>query len=177
MIILKGLFMQKLIKDAEVIDNQWSTTELGIDDPLPDTKVLVSLDYWNAHQDTISSCSDRVGLILESTETPDQIQGEISTIPVIAVRFPAFADGRGFSIGRLLRERFGYGGELRAVGAPIRDQLTYLIRVGFNAIELADHYDPTEALASLRDFSENYQTSVDQPDPLFKRQARPGSTA
>tara|TARA_R110002073_G_scaffold104627_5_gene236852 strand:+ start:188 stop:679 length:492 start_codon:yes stop_codon:yes gene_type:complete len=163
--------MPKIIKDAAVIDDSWQVPELETTSDLPEGQVLVSLEYWNANHGDIQENADRVGLVLEPTETPDKIEGDLKSIPVIAVRFPIFADGRGFSIGRLLRERYGYEGELRAVGAPIRDQLTYLSRVGFNAFQLAEHYDPEEALASLNDFSDSYQTAVDQPVPLFRRRS------
>lgn len=161
--------MPKLIKDAALIDNEWSLAELSAEERLPEGKTIVSLEYWNAHQTEIAERPESVGVSLLGTETPDQIEGELASIPVIAVTFPVFADGRGFSIARLLRERFNYQGEIRAVGAPIRDQLTYLARVGFNAFELPEHYDPEEALASLKDFSESYQVAVDQPVPLFRR--------
>jgi len=161
--------MPKIIKDAAVIDDSWKQVELETDAALPEGQVLVSLDYWNANKASIANAADRVGLILEPTETPDLIEGDINSIPIIAVNFPIFADGRGFSIGRLLRERHGYDGELRAIGAPIRDQLTYLSRVGFNAFALAEHYNPEDALASLKDFSDSYQVAVDQPSPLFRR--------
>lgn len=163
--------MQKLIKDGAVAENTWSRPELSIEDSLPSGNTLVSLEYWNTNLEKIRPHQPSTGLVLDSTEVPEQIQGDLADIPVIAVVFPAFADGRGFSIARLLRERYNYQGEIRAIGAPIRDQLTYLSRVGFNAFELAEHYDPTEALASLKDFSENYQVSVEQPIPLFKRRA------
>jgi len=151
--------MPKLIKDGQVIDNTWTVADSD------QGNCLVSLEFWNANQASL----ENTGIVLESTELPEAIEGDINSIPVIAVKFPVFADGRGFSIGRLLRERYGYEGELRAIGAPIRDQLTYLVRVGFNAFELAEHYDPEAALASLKDFSENYQVSVEQPVPLFRR--------
>ncbi len=161
--------MPKIIKNSAVVEDNWKMPELETDDALPEGRVLVSLEYWNANQAKIAEAADRTGLVLEPTETPDLIEGDIKSIPVIAVKFPIFADGRGFSIGRLLRERYGYEGELRAVGAPIRDQLTYLSRVGFNAFALAEHYDPEEALQSLKDFTESYQVAVDQPVPLFRR--------
>jgi len=163
--------MQKLIKDTKVIDNLWVQPELSLDDDLPVEKALVSLEYWNANQEKVTAKIDAVGVILKPEELPSDIQGELNSIPVIAVSFPAFADGRGFSVARLLRERYDYRGEIRAIGAPIRDQLTYLARVGFNAFELAEHYDPSDALASLKDFKENYQVSVEQPVPLFRRRS------
>ena len=75
----------------------------------------------------------------------------------IEVHFPKFGDGRGFSIARLLRERYGYHGELRAVGQITRDHLYYLERVGFNAYELREGEDPSQALAAFDDFSTAYQ--------------------
>lgn len=167
-IILKELSMPKIIKDGQVVENEWAIAELSADDQAPTGKTIVSLEYWNAHYAELQG-NENIGLVLQPIETPEQIEGDLNTVPVIAVKFPAFADGRGFSIARLLRERYEYKGEIRAVGAPIRDQLTYLLRVGFNAFDLAEHYDPEEALASLKDFSENYQVAVDQPVPLFRR--------
>jgi uncharacterized protein (DUF934 family) len=91
-------------------------------------------------------------------------------IDMIAVDFPKFADGRGFSIAYLLRQRLGFTGELRAHGPLLRDQLYYLKRVGFNAFTLREGQDLHAALASLNDFSVPYQGSVDEPRPLFARQ-------
>jgi uncharacterized protein (DUF934 family) len=88
---------------------------------------------------------------------------------MIAVDFPKFADGRGFSLAYLLRQRFGFRGELRAHGPLLRDQLYYLKRVGFNAFTLREGQDVRAALASLNDFSVRYQGSVDEPRPLFAR--------
>jgi uncharacterized protein (DUF934 family) len=85
------------------------------------------------------------------------------------VHFPTFTDGRGYSTARLLRERYGYRGELRAVGDVLRDQLFYLSRVGFDAFALRQDQDAEGALASLADFSESYQASVERPQPLFRR--------
>ena len=164
--------MHKLIKDGVLIKNQWP---LSKGPELPETQAMVSLQTWNQHhlmiQGPDSPIRERIGLWLAADDQATDILGDLKLIPVIAIRFPAFADGRGFSTGRLLRERYGYDGELRAIGEPIRDQLSYLVRVGFNAFELADHYDPAEAIKSLCDFVENYQSSVDQPTPLFRRRA------
>ncbi len=168
--------MHKLIKDGALVDNNWEVADLDVEDNLPEgNNVLVPLKYWNAHRSDIQAGEQRTGVVLQPDETPDQISGDLADIPVIAINFPGFADGRGFSIARLLRERHGFAGELRAIGAPIRDQLTYLSRVGFNAFQLAEHYDPAEALASLHDFRDNYQASADQPVPLFRRHKHPGA--
>ena len=88
---------------------------------------------------------------------------------MIAVNFPKFTDGRGYSIARLLRERCGYKGELRAIGDVLRDHLLFMALCGFDAYALRDDQDPQEALAAFEDFTEAYQASVERPLPLFRR--------
>ena len=96
------------------------------------------------------------------------LAADAATLPLIAVEFPKFTDGRGYSIGRLLRERFGFRGELRAIGDIQRDQLYYLHQVGFDAFAVRDDKDAQEALRSLRDFSDGYQ-STNRRTPWFRR--------
>ena len=108
---------------------------------------------------------------LEPTDDPAAIAARLSTVSLIEVNFPKFGDGRGFSIARLLRERYGYKGELRAVGHVVRDHLHYMEQCGFDAFLLRDGEDVDEALAGFDDFSEHYQASVAQPTPLFRRRA------
>ena len=88
---------------------------------------------------------------------------QLPRLKVIAVNFPKYGDGRGYSIGRLLRERYGYRGELRAVGTVARDHLQQLARCGFDAFQLRDGEDPQEALRGLDDFSVAYQASAAGP--------------
>lgn len=109
--------------------------------------------------------------VLEPTDDPAILAGRIAALRVIAVRFPKYSDGRGFSIGRLLRDRHGYQGELRAVGEVARDHLQALERCGFDAFELREGEDPADALAGFDDLSEAYQSSAAQPRPLFRRRA------
>ena len=108
-------------------------------------------------------------LRLEPTDDPASVS--LGGVARVEVNFPKFGDGRGYSIARLLRERYGYRGELRAVGHITRDLLFYLESCGFDAFELRAGEDPHEALASFEDFSEAYQTSVARPQPLFRRRA------
>ncbi|RLQ22940.1 DUF934 domain-containing protein [Seongchinamella sediminis] len=126
---------------------------------------VLDLEQW-------LQCQDRAhrAVVLEPGETLAPLLEHIEEIPLVLVNFPTFTDGRGFSYGRELRER-GYKGELRAVGHFIRDQLTYLSRCGFDAFQFDDESDLEDALDSLADFSEYYQASVNQPQPLFRRRA------
>jgi uncharacterized protein (DUF934 family) len=110
-------------------------------------------------------------LRLEPTDDPGAFAGRLARVARVEVNFPKFGDGRGFSLARLLRERYGYKGELRAVGHVVRDHLHYLESCGFDAYELKDGEDPVEALSGFDDFSEAYQASVARPVPLFRRRA------
>lgn len=167
--------MDELIKNGEVVANEWKTLTLAADAPsgkskIPYGNVLVPLSVWQARKfDLIQRAWDQghmLGVWLEPTDDPATLADDLDDFSVVAVRFPLPWDGRGFSIGTLLRTRYGYGGELRAIGAVDRDYLHNLCRVGFNAFEVKE---PEKALASLRVFSEAYQGSTIQPMPLFRR--------
>jgi uncharacterized protein (DUF934 family) len=108
-------------------------------------------------------------LVLEPADDPAAFAGAIGAAKVIAVHFPKFGDGRGYSIGRLLRERHGYKGELRAVGDVARDHLQAMAHCGFDAFQLREGEDPREALKAFDDFSDSYQATAAQPQPLFRR--------
>ena len=108
-------------------------------------------------------------LVLEPTDDPAVVAGAFGLARVIAVNSPKFSDGRGYSIGRLLRERYGYKGELRAVGHITRDHLFFLESCGFDAFELREGENAEEAVAAFDDFSESYQASPARPVPLFRR--------
>ena len=106
---------------------------------------------------------------LEPADDPASVAGSLAGVARVEVNFPKFGDGRGYSIARLLRERYGYKGELRAVGEVVRDHLYYMESCGFDAFLLRDGEDPVEALTGFDDFSEAYQTSAARPLPLFRR--------
>jgi len=110
-------------------------------------------------------------LRLEPQDDLSVVTERIGSTARIEVNFPKFGDGRGFSIARLLRERHGYKGELRAVGEVARDHLYYMEQCGFDAFLLRDGEDVEEALAAFDDFSEAYQATAAQPLPLFRRRA------
>jgi uncharacterized protein (DUF934 family) len=101
--------------------------------------------------------SDERVLRLEPAEDFSAIAERLSGASRVEVHFPKFGDGRGYSIARLLRQRYGYKGELRAVGQFTRDHLLYMERVGFDAFELREGEDAQEALAAFDDFSAAYQ--------------------
>ena len=117
----------------------------------------------------------RVGVWLAADSEPAQIASFTNELALIAIDFPAFKDGRGFSSATLLRTRHGFTGDLRAIGDVLIDQLFYMRRVGFSSFALRADQDPGAAVAALRTFSDVYQASVTQPLPYFRRRAAHGA--
>jgi uncharacterized protein (DUF934 family) len=110
-----------------------------------------------------------LGVWLDADEEAEEIGDDVEQFKVIALNFPAFTDGRNYSNARLLRDRYGFKGELRAIGDVLRDQLFYMHRCGFDAFAVRPDKDPYEALEGLKDFSVTYQAATDEPLPLFRR--------
>ena len=169
--------MPKLIRNGRVEDDAWVVVRAAASlEALPTgAPVIVPLPLWLANQDALQGRAG-VGVWLAPADDPGVVAHAASQLPVIAVDFPSFGDGRGYSTARLLRERHGYRGELRAIGDIQRDQLAYLAQVGFDAFELAHGRDETAALTSLRDFTDGYQVT-NQRTPWFRRRAAPASGA
>ena len=167
--------MPKLVKDGVIVEDTWTLLSKPEGDvanfAVPAGQVIVPLSVWLAQKSELKSRTD-IGVWLDSDETADLLGEDAQSLPLVAVNFPTFMDGRAFSTARLLRERFEFTGELRAVGNFIRDQLCYLRRCGVNAFAFSNpEADLQAALKSLDDFTEYYQASVDQPLPLFRRRA------
>lgn len=165
----------KLIKDGAIVENTWTLLAKPEGDAaaadVPSGQVIVPLSVWLAQKPQLQSRSD-VGVWLDSDETAEQLGEDVKNLAVVGINFPGFMDGRAFSTARILRERYGFKGELRAIGNFIRDQLCYLRRCGVNAFAFANPDTDLEiAVKSLNDFTEYYQASVDQPLPLFRRRA------
>lgn len=111
------------------------------------------------------------GLLLAADDDPHGAAPWLARAALIAVAFPNFADGRGYSTAVLLRTRLGWTGDLRAVGDVLRDQLFYLRRVGFTSFALRADRSAHDALAAFADFSDSYQGSVEPALPAFRRHA------
>ncbi|OGA05613.1 MAG: oxidoreductase [Betaproteobacteria bacterium RIFCSPLOWO2_02_FULL_64_12] len=165
--------MAKLIKYRAIATDSWQLLEPGAEGALPPLPlagdVIVPLALWRARREALAERSGKLGVWLDSHEDPADIAAELGRFAVVAVNFPKFGDGRGFSTARLLRERYGYRGELRAVGEVLRDQLLFMARCGFDAFLLREDQDAEEALSAFDDFSDGYQGWVEQPQPLFRR--------
>jgi uncharacterized protein (DUF934 family) len=161
--------MAIIIKFRQVVADNWQLLKPADAVAVPAAgDVIVALDVWRKQRDALLTRAGRLGVWLDSHEDPAHIADDLRHLALVAVNFPQFTDGRGYSIARVLRERHGWRGELRAIGDVLRDQLFYLSRCGFDAFDLRPDQDAHAALAAFDDFSEAYQASVERL-PLFRR--------
>jgi uncharacterized protein (DUF934 family) len=149
-----------LLKNGTIENDPF--TDISDSDNLPATgAVLVSLDQWQAHKDELSARTDPLGIILRSDEKPDTITESLKKFAVIALDFPAFGDGRAYSYARLLRDQYGYEGELRAIGDVLLEQLHFMHRVGFNSFLIKSENAIEEWKTAAADISVWYQPTCD----------------
>lgn len=164
--------MSHLIKNGQVIANPWQAVSLpaeGETVTIPAGPVLLPLPVWQAQRESLAGRA-QLGLWLEPADDLASITDDLAQFEVIAIHFPKFADGRGYSLARLLRERYAYTGEIRAVGDVLHDQLYFLARVGFDAFALRGEKNVQLALdGAFKTFTTPYQHAVDVKEPLFRR--------
>ena len=166
----------RLIRGNRVVPDEFDVVAPADGDdvatlPLPAGPVIVPLAVWSARREELLARGAAVGVLLSPTDVPATLADDLARLAVVAVHFPKFADGRGYSIAYQLRKRLAYRGELRAVGDVQRDQLFYLSRSGFDAFLIKEGHDAQAALASLHDFAATYQSAADGRLPRFRAAA------
>lgn len=161
-----------LIRNRRLVDGDpWATA--ADDAPLPeDAPAIVSLARWTAERDRLRARNRPLGLALDPGDDIAAVVADLGRFDLIALRFPRFSDGRAFSMARLLRLRYGYAGELRAVGDVFKDQLLFMARCGFDSFELKDGHDALDALRAFDEITVAYQPAADLPGRGPRR--RPG---
>jgi uncharacterized protein (DUF934 family) len=160
----------RVIKNKQILEDNWRL--LKDDSTVPDeADVIVGLERWTKEHAMLVRRQGKTGVVIRPEESPDAIP-ERDSLPLIAIEFPKFSDGRGYSHARLLRERFNYKGEVRAVGSVLRDQLFYMLRCGIDSFALQAGKDIQGALEAFDEFSVTYQAAADEQRPLFRRVAR-----
>lgn len=161
---------KQIIHRGAIVADTWH--RLDADAPLPDGDVIVPLSRWESDRDALiahAAAGHRIGVQIDGTHDVRALKADLEHFHTIAVEFPSFADGRGYSHARILRDQLGYKGELRAVGDVLRDQIFYMHRVGFETFETAPGLSLESALKGLEDFSVTYQAAADDARPLFRR--------
>jgi uncharacterized protein (DUF934 family) len=163
--------MGKYIKDRKPAVDEW-TPFTGLEDveSLPTGDIYVPLEEWVNARDKLFGRNSRLGVALKNTDDVTLIQDDLESLDLIVLEFPKMADGRAFTQARLLRERLGFKGEIRATGDVLHDQLFYMQRCGFNAFELRDGQDVTGSLKAFTEMNVTYQPAADEEFPIWRRQ-------
>ncbi len=164
----------RLIKGERIVEDDYHVVDDAAleAEALPAGNVIVPLALWQRERERLLERDGGLGVWLDAHEEPESIARELDAFDVVAVNFPIATDGRGLSSAVLLRTRFGFRGELRAIGDVLRDQLSYMRRCGFDAFAVPVDRDVEAALTGLTVMREYYQGSVIEPEPLFRRVAR-----
>jgi uncharacterized protein (DUF934 family) len=166
-----------LIKDGKIAKDSW--TEATADAPLPEAEALiVPYEVWEENREDLLARNIKVGVRLAADQPPQLIADDLDRLDLVALEFPTFKDGRAYSYARLLRDRYGYTKELRAVGNVLRDQFTFMHRCGFDAYEVADPRLANAWSLALSEISQVYQPATDRRRPIAAlRRQRPASNS
>ena len=150
-----------LLRDGEAVPDEWRTAS----EAAPGDDLLLTFVEWSAEREQWlarpgSPRAGRLGVILSPSDAVELLAPDLPRLALVGAEFPGPSEGRGYSQGRLLRERFGFGGELRARGHIGRDHVFLLARCGFNSFELPES-ELEGAKSALHTFSAAYQRSND----------------
>jgi len=149
-----------------VVEDPWVTVEDESEPPM-EGPAIISLDRWQAHRDELLGRNAPLGIRLRSDQAPALIAEDLDRFDVVALEFPVFKDGRAYSYARLLRERYAYGGEVRAVGNVLRDQFLFMRRCGFDAFEVRDEKLAAQWREAIGEISVSYQPAADTRTPVW----------
>jgi len=165
--------MTQIILDKKIATDDWNL--VADDMALSTAKEVINFSRWAAavgvEKEALIAKRDAgtLGIQLNAGDTADLLADECQGFALINVEFPKFADGRGYSAARLLRERYGFTGQLRAIGDVLYDQLFFMMRCGFNAMAMRADQDLDLAVKGFETFSAPYQADVNDKRPLFRR--------
>ncbi len=159
----------KVIKDGGIIDDEWTLLREADAETLPAGRLILPFPFWLENREALAGRDAATGIWLDGGIDVENIVEYLDQFGIIALDFPAFTDGRCYSHARLLRERYQYQGELRAIGDVLQDQLFYMRRCGFDSFQLREDKDYHDALEAFNTFSVSYQAASDEPLPLYRR--------
>lgn len=157
-----------LLKDGRLVEDKWQRLEEHEVVPT-EGAVIIDLERWQVERENLKGRAAPLGLLLMPGQSPEEIADDLSQFDLIALAFPAFKDGRAYSYARILRERLGFTGELRAVGEVLQDQLFFMARVGFDAFEVNERTSEGDFAAEMAKFPAVYQPSSCGENTVFAR--------
>jgi len=162
----------RYIKHGKIATDEW--LHVGADGVLPASGALiVPLARWRAEREQLLARKAPLGVKLASNESPEHIRDDLHHFDLIALEFPGFKDGRAYSYARLLREQYGFRGELRAVGNVLYDQFLFMHRCGFDAYEVQKDNDAGRFAKALSEFTVHFQPDANGPPSAIELRRQP----
>ena len=159
----------RLIKDQKIVEDGWQRlVEIAAEEALPTGNIIVPFAYWLDNKEVLLKRDSKLGVCINGDDDIEGVAKDLEHFDLIALDFPTFADGRSYSHARLLRDRYSFKGELRAVGDVLRDQLFFMQRCGINSFQLREDKDIEDALNAFAEISVKYQTAADGAEPVYK---------
>ena len=155
-----------LIRNGELVEDRWT----WVDDRAALAGVshqIVPLDLWQEQAETLRARGDPLGIQLASDQSPALIADDVAHFELVALEFPKFTDGRAYSYARLLRERYAFRGELRAIGNVLRDQFLFMARCGIDSFEVSDEQPIETWRAAIDEIAVFYQPTADGRIPAL----------
>ena len=165
----------RVIKAARVQEDNWRRiAALAADQVLADGDWIIPFNYWKVNRERLVRHKGKLAVCLNGDDDPEELSGFLQHQELVALEFPKFTDGRCYSHARVLRERFAYRGEIRAVGDVLRDQLYFMQRCGIDSFQVREDKDAEDALKGLAGFTVKYQAAADGALPVYRHRQRVG---
>lgn len=150
-----------LLKRDRIVNDPWQRLDDAAEPPLG-VPFIVTYERWRMDRDALLGRNGELGIVLASDQSPELIADDLHRFSLVCLDFPKFTDGRAYSYARLLRARYDFNGEIRAVGTVLRDQLLFMRRCGFDSFDIPDDVNSTAWTIAFDDFSQRYQPTVDR---------------
>ncbi len=165
--------MSRLIKNGQLESDRWTVLKEATDPEvlkvIPGKNLIVPMQFWRDYQSELQDYAGEIAIWLDSSQNVNDIGPGLHELPLVALNFPVFSDGRSYTNARELREHLGFKGEVRAIGDVLRDQIFYMSRCGFDAFEIRHDQDAEACIGAFNDFHNTYASTVLEPTPLFRR--------
>ncbi|MEX2488250.1 MAG: DUF934 domain-containing protein [Pseudomonadales bacterium] len=158
--------MPTIVKEGEIVDSDFRVI-WEEDAAINENNALLPLSTYIDNAESLKGRND-IGVWLDSHEEVETLEPFLDQLPIVALNFPQFHDGRSLSNATILRHHYAFAGEVRAIGDVRRDLVNQMYRCGFNAFEPAEDQTPEDIVSGLKGFTYNYQASIDRPVPLFR---------
>ena len=159
----------QIIKDRNISNDDWVIArELDDAAPIPEGNTILPFSFWRVNREGLLKQKSSHAVWIDGDIETEELSSDLNHLSIIALDLPVFKDGRSYTHARMLRDRYNFEGELRAIGNVLRDQYFFMLRCGIDCFELTEGENAEDALKSFNDFTVRYQAAADDAVPIYK---------